>query len=204
MSPSSATCTMMRSGSGSRLSAPITTCTNSRLGSIGRRPEPTHHQWTVERLSIDGQHHRGLRHRGRSAPSRSSGAGDATANSQQVLDSEARMAWWGLEDAGRLRSELRAFLRIEGDPAVPSLDLVSSDPEDGFTRQRVHLVVNGDTIPAFVAVPTGDGPFPGVVAFHQHAGQRHLGKSEGVRTRRRPVPGLCAAAGPGRVRRTRP
>jgi dienelactone hydrolase len=55
---------------------------------------------------------------------------------------------------------------------------VSSDPEDGFTRQRVHLVVDGDNIPAFVAVPTGDGPFPGVVAFHQHAGQRHLGKSE--------------------------
>jgi dienelactone hydrolase len=54
---------------------------------------------------------------------------------------------------------------------------MSSTEEDGFARYRVHLAAE-DVIPAYLAVPTGGGPFPAVVIFHQHAGQRHLGKSE--------------------------
>jgi dienelactone hydrolase len=53
---------------------------------------------------------------------------------------------------------------------------MSSTEEDGFVRYHVHLAAE-DVIPAYLAVPTGDGPFPAVVIFHQHAGQRHLGKS---------------------------
>lgn len=52
--------------------------------------------------------------------------------------------------------------------------------EDGFARQLVHLVSGDERIPAFLAVPEGDAPSAAVVVFHQHAGQRHFGKSEVV------------------------
>src|SRR5918994_2311079 len=84
----------------------------------------------------------------------------------------------GLEDAERLRGELRSFLGVDADPVAPTTEVISTVREDGFSRQLVHLVTDDDRIPAFLAVPDGDGPFPAVVVFHQHAGQRHLGKSE--------------------------
>ncbi|MBN2621924.1 MAG: dienelactone hydrolase family protein [Acidimicrobiales bacterium] len=55
---------------------------------------------------------------------------------------------------------------------------LSSSNENGFLLQRVDVVTEDDTIPSLLAVPHGEGPFPAVVVFHQHAGQRHLGKSE--------------------------
>jgi dienelactone hydrolase len=58
------------------------------------------------------------------------------------------------------------------------VEALSVVEENGFVRQLVHLATADDTIPAFLATPPGDGPFPGIVVFHQHAGQRHLGKSE--------------------------
>jgi dienelactone hydrolase len=56
--------------------------------------------------------------------------------------------------------------------------VLSSVQEDSFARQLVVLVTDEDTIPSLLAVPAGEGPFPAVVIFHQHAGQRHYGKSE--------------------------
>ncbi len=84
----------------------------------------------------------------------------------------------GLEDAGRLREELRSFLGVDAVPAAPRVEMLSAVQEDGFTCQLVRLVAGDDTIPSFLAVPDGDGPFPAVLVFHQHADQRHLGKSE--------------------------
>lgn len=84
----------------------------------------------------------------------------------------------GLEDPRRLRADLRTFLGVEATPAVPTVEVLSSVREEGFLRQLVHLVAEDDRIPALLAVPAGQGPFPAVVAFHQHAGQREFGKSE--------------------------
>ena len=85
---------------------------------------------------------------------------------------------FNLDDAEGLRGELRSFLRIE--PAGPpsSVKVLSSSQEDGYVRHLVHLVTDDDAIPSLLAVPPGTGPFPGVVVFHQHAGERHVGKSE--------------------------
>lgn len=84
----------------------------------------------------------------------------------------------GLEEPARLRADLRTFLSVEATPAVPTVEVLSSVREEGLTRQLVHLVTDDDRVPALLAVPTGKGPFPAVVVFHQHAGQRHFGKSE--------------------------
>lgn len=49
----------------------------------------------------------------------------------------------------------------------------------GYTRERIgYASTDGDRIPAFLLIPAGDGPFAAVLVHHQHAGQRHLGKSE--------------------------
>jgi dienelactone hydrolase len=97
-----------------------------------------------------------------------------------LADWIATMGQDGIVDPGKaeLRAELRSFLSVEPPPVAPTVELLSSVEEDGYVRNLVHLVTATDAIPAFLAVPTGDGPFPAVVIFHQHAGQRHLGKSE--------------------------
>lgn len=53
--------------------------------------------------------------------------------------------------------------------------------EDGFTRYLiVYKGLELDDIWAYLLMPMGEGPFPAVLVHHQHAGQRHLGKSEVV------------------------
>ena len=73
---------------------------------------------------------------------------------------------------------LREFLRVGDVGASPAVETLSSSEEDGYSHDLVHLTTDDDVLPALLAVPTGEGPFPAVVIFHQHAGQRHLGKSE--------------------------
>lgn len=50
--------------------------------------------------------------------------------------------------------------------------------EGSHERRLVRVLSEETEIPAFLFVPDGDGPFPAAVVFHQHAGERHLGKSE--------------------------
>lgn len=50
---------------------------------------------------------------------------------------------------------------------------------DGFVRDTIEYQdLEGDPIPAFLFMPTGEEPVGGVVLFHQHNGEFHLGKSE--------------------------
>lgn len=83
-----------------------------------------------------------------------------------------------LDDVERLRGELRAFLGVRPPAPAPSVEMLASSHEEGYTRHLVHLVTDDDVIPSLLAVPPGPGPFPAAVVFHQHAGQRHFGKSE--------------------------
>jgi dienelactone hydrolase len=51
--------------------------------------------------------------------------------------------------------------------------------ENGYTRFLIEYdSSDGDKIAAFLLLPQGNGPFPGVLALHQHASQWTLGKSE--------------------------
>jgi dienelactone hydrolase len=83
-----------------------------------------------------------------------------------------------LANAERLRGELQSFLGVTAPSGPPDVEVLSSSQQDGFVRHRVHLIIEDDVIPSLLAAPSGAGPFPAVVVFHQHAGQRHLGKSE--------------------------
>lgn len=82
------------------------------------------------------------------------------------------------DDVDRLRGELRSFLRVDTPRPAPRVEVLASSPRDGYVLHSIRLVTDDDTIPSLLAVPTGAGPFPAVVVFHQHAGQRYFGKSE--------------------------
>jgi dienelactone hydrolase len=56
--------------------------------------------------------------------------------------------------------------------------MVSERRRDGYLELRVRYAGIEDEVPALLLVPDGTGPFPAVLAHHQHNGQWHLGKSE--------------------------
>lgn len=64
--------------------------------------------------------------------------------------------------------------------SVPlAVEVLDSTVADGYVRKRIQYEVgDGDVVPAFLFEPTTPEPSPGVVVFHQHASQWHLGKSE--------------------------
>jgi dienelactone hydrolase len=81
--------------------------------------------------------------------------------------------------ADALRARLAALLRFVPPPAAPDLAVAERRACDGYTEAMVsYRGHDGDAVPAFLLLPDGDGPHPGVVVHHQHHSQFHLGKSE--------------------------
>lgn len=76
--------------------------------------------------------------------------------------------------------QLAELLNIDRPVAPATMKVLDVVAEDGHERRRVEYASpSGGRVPAYLLVPTeGAGPFPGIVVHHQHAGQRHLGKSE--------------------------
>ena len=79
--------------------------------------------------------------------------------------------------AADLRARLIALLELP-EPGAPVLDVLSGEPRDGYAEQRVAFAGAEGPVPAYLLLPHGDGPFPGVVAHHQHNSEWHWGKSE--------------------------
>ncbi len=80
---------------------------------------------------------------------------------------------------GDLRRELAAFLGFEAPRAAAAAETLEAVPQRGYLRTLVtYRSADGDTIPAYLLLPDGGGPFPAVLVQHQHNGQYHLGKSE--------------------------
>jgi dienelactone hydrolase len=73
---------------------------------------------------------------------------------------------------------LRARLGL-ADPVPMEFQRGDLKEADGFDRERVEYHgLEGDLIPAFLFTPKNRSPLGGVVVFHQHNGEFHLGKSE--------------------------
>jgi len=81
-----------------------------------------------------------------------------------------------VDPASQLRTDfaqLVAFVQRDS-----FFDVLSERRLDGYVELRVRYAgVEGD-IPALLLVPDGAGPFPAVLAHHQHNSEWHLGKSE--------------------------
>lgn len=80
--------------------------------------------------------------------------------------------------AESLRNRLTTLLGF-GVPTAPAIDVLDCRLRDGYSQQLVsYLSPDGEEVRAFLLMPSGDGPFPAVVAYHQHRNEWHLGKSE--------------------------
>ena len=82
--------------------------------------------------------------------------------------------------AGNSRHDLRRWLGLRGAQEVVHFEVESVEHEAAFERRRIRYASHdGAAIPAFLLVPHGlRAPTAAVLVHHQHAGQRHFGKSE--------------------------
>jgi dienelactone hydrolase len=80
--------------------------------------------------------------------------------------------------ASDLRARLGALVRFAVPDEAPAVEVLERRACDGYAEERIAFSGCEGDVPAFRLVPVGDGPFPGVVAFHQHASEWHWGKSE--------------------------
>jgi dienelactone hydrolase len=77
-----------------------------------------------------------------------------------------------------LRPRLAALLRFAVPSAPPAVEVAERRARDGYVEERIAFAGAEGDVPAYRLVPDGAGPFPGVVAYHQHNSEWHLGKSE--------------------------
>jgi dienelactone hydrolase len=84
-------------------------------------------------------------------------------------------------DCTALREEIRTYLGLAPPGSPPAFQVLEEEECEGYSRFLISYGGSkGDEIPAYLLLPQGSGPFPGVLIHHQHNGERHLGKSEVV------------------------
>lgn len=84
-----------------------------------------------------------------------------------------------MSEARMTAEKIRQFLKLERVGAAVPFAVQEATTHSRYIRQRIEYVAgDGDHIPAFLLIPEGEGPFPAALVHHQHASQRHLGKSE--------------------------
>lgn len=78
-----------------------------------------------------------------------------------------------------ISTELKNFLSLGDPPSGVEFRVTSQIEDDSFTRKRIEYSGDeGDVIAAFLFLPHQPRNGCGVVAYHQHNGEFHLGKSE--------------------------
>jgi dienelactone hydrolase len=81
-----------------------------------------------------------------------------------------------VDPASRLRTDFAQLVAFEQHDS--SFDVLSERRLDGYLELRVRYAGVEQVVPALLLVPDGAGPFPAVLAHHQHNSEWHLGKSE--------------------------
>jgi dienelactone hydrolase len=78
-----------------------------------------------------------------------------------------------------LRDNLRAFLGHTPSDQPVAYTVLDERNCETYKLQRVeYLGVDGDTIPAYLLIPSTPGRHPAVIVHHQHNSEWHYGKSE--------------------------
>jgi dienelactone hydrolase len=78
-----------------------------------------------------------------------------------------------------LRREIGDFLNFHPSETLVPFAIQAVVEHQTYIRSLIaYRGREGDSIPAYLLLPKGSGPFPAVLVNHQHNGERHLGKSE--------------------------
>ncbi len=66
--------------------------------------------------------------------------------------------------------------------AAYDVKVIGEEKRDGYTARKIEFnLTDYSRVEAFVLVPDGDGPFPAVVALHDHGGHYTIGKEKMIR-----------------------
>jgi dienelactone hydrolase len=79
------------------------------------------------------------------------------------------------------REDILALLGSFPDPVPVEPEIIEGRDLETYTRYLVrYLVEAGEQVESYLLIPRGKGPFPAIVACHQHGDEYHVGKSEPV------------------------
>lgn len=84
-----------------------------------------------------------------------------------------------MTDLARQRRAIQDFLHFHPADEAVAYAVEEEVSQPGYRRLRLtYPAREGDSIHAFLLLPDGAGPFPGLLLHHQHNSERHFGKSE--------------------------
>ncbi|MDL2247453.1 dienelactone hydrolase family protein [Bacteroides sp. OttesenSCG-928-J23] len=63
-----------------------------------------------------------------------------------------------------------------------AMEVLAEEQRQGYTARRIEFTLTGySRVPAYVLIPDGEGPFPGVVLLHDHGGHFSIGKEKMIK-----------------------
>lgn len=99
-------------------------------------------------------------------------------------------AAWGnspVKDFGKWRTDARDIVmqcmqNLPPAPAEYNMTVIATERRNGYEARKIRFNVSGwYSIPAYLLVPDGKGPFPAVVMLHDHGAHFSIGKEKMVR-----------------------
>lgn len=86
----------------------------------------------------------------------------------------------------RWRKKARRTLLKHLDPAPPRTNfhpqVIATEQREGYKVHRIEFNISAwSRIPAYLLIPEGEGPFPAIIALHDHGGHFSIGKEKMVR-----------------------